>query len=110
MRAASARRFNRVVVATGARYRFGLGALVPRLLDAGLGRGRIFQWLFNSPAIPDWFYYRARRATGERAARLARPDQKVIVIGDARVAGKGREAIADAFRAAMCEAKAGFVS
>lgn len=93
--------FDRLVVATGARYRFGFGAIVPRLLDAGFGRSRISRWLFNWSALRDWFYYRARRATGEQVARLARPGQKVTVIGDARAAGKGKDAIASAFHAAL---------
>lgn len=93
--------FDRIVVATGAKYRFGLGALVPRLLDAGLGRSTLARKLFDSPAVREWFYYRARRVTAHAIRSLARSGQKVTVIGDARRAGKGKEAIADAFRAAL---------
>lgn len=93
--------FDRIVVATGARYRFGLGALVPTLLDNGFGRGRILNWLFNSTRIREWFYYRARRAGGHHVARLASSNQKVVIIGDARAAGKSKDAIRDAFGSAL---------
>jgi len=51
--------------------------------------------------VRDWFYYRARRATSARFARLARPEQIVIAIGDAVRAGKSKAAIASAFEAAL---------
>ena len=93
--------FERIVLATGARYRFGLGAVVPRLLDAGWGRSATARRLFESARLSDWFYTRARRASGSALAGLARPGQTVIVIGDAAHAGKAQNAIADAFRAAL---------
>jgi dimethylglycine catabolism A len=93
--------YDRVVFATGARYRYGLGALVPRLLDRGLGRSRPARRLFASERVRNWLYYRARRATGPDVRRLARPGQQVTVIGDAVRAGKARDAIDGAFRAAL---------
>jgi hypothetical protein len=51
--------------------------------------------------VRDWFYYRARKPTGERFTMLATPGQKVTVIGDAAKAGKSKEAIASAFEAAL---------
>jgi orotate phosphoribosyltransferase len=53
------------------------------------------------PAFRNWFYGRARKATGEGMRRLARPGQKVTVIGDAIVAGKSMAAILSAFEAAL---------
>lgn len=93
--------FDRIVISTGAKYRFGLGALVPRLLDAGWGRTTLARKLFDRAAVREWFYYRARRATAPATGRFGRSGQKLTVIGDARQAGKGKEAIADAFRAAL---------
>ena len=55
----------------------------------------------TSPKVRDWFYYRARKATGEAFAALAKPGQKVVVIGDAAKAGKSKEAIGSAFEAAL---------
>ena len=93
--------FDRIVIATGARYRFGLGPLPALLLDRGAGRWPGLRRLFSWPPFRDWFYHRARRSTGEDFRRLARPGQKVTVIGDAARAGKSQPAIASAFEAAL---------
>jgi len=93
--------FERIVVATGARYRFGLGPLANFLLATGLARLPPLSNLFSRPAWRGWFYFRARRACGEDIRRLARPGQAVVTIGDAQQAGKSKEAIASAFAAAL---------
>jgi dimethylglycine catabolism A len=95
--------FDRIVVATGARYRFGLGPLPAMLLDRGVGHWPGLERIFKLPAFRNWFYDRARRATGDDFRGLARPGQKVTVIGDAIRAGKSRPAIASAFEAALLE-------
>jgi 2,4-dienoyl-CoA reductase-like NADH-dependent reductase (Old Yellow Enzyme family) len=94
-------RFDRIVVATGAKYRFGLRRLPNTLLDWRLGRAPGLRRIFAMPAFRNWFYGSARRATGEEMRRLARPGQKVTVIGDAIVAGKSMAAIHSAFEAAL---------
>jgi hypothetical protein len=93
--------FDRIVVATGASYRFGLGPAATALLDAGAGRWPGLSRLLSSPALRQWFYYRGRQGTAGRIAPLARPGQAVTVIGDAAGAGKSKEAIAGAFEAAL---------
>jgi dimethylglycine catabolism A len=93
--------YDRVMFATGARYRYGLGHLVPRLLDSGLGRSRLGRRLFSSSRVREWLYYGARLGTGYEVCGLTRPGQKVEVIGDAARAGKARDAIDGAFRAAL---------
>lgn len=93
--------FDRIVIATGASYRFGLGALIPRMLDAGYGHSTLARKLFDRVAVRKWFYYKARRATAPAFGGFARSGRKLIIIGDARRAGTGKEAIADAFRAAL---------
>jgi 2,4-dienoyl-CoA reductase-like NADH-dependent reductase (Old Yellow Enzyme family) len=93
--------FDRIVIATGAAYRFGLGALTLRLLDRGIARWAGIARLFSSPRLRDWFYYRARRGTAERFKPLARAGQIVTIIGDAERAGKSKQAIASAFEAAL---------
>jgi 2,4-dienoyl-CoA reductase-like NADH-dependent reductase (Old Yellow Enzyme family) len=93
--------FDRIAIATGARYRFGLGGLATALLDRGAGRWRLLAWMFAQPAFRDWFYYKARLPTGAAIRRLARPGQTVTVIGDALAAGKSMAAIASAFEAAL---------
>jgi dimethylglycine catabolism A len=93
--------FDRIVIATGAAYRFGLGAVAPWALDSGAARLPAFARMFSSSKLRDWFYYRARQATGERFKTLARPGQIVTVIGDAVSAGKSKQAITSAFEAAL---------
>jgi len=93
--------FDRIVIATGAAYRFGLGPFITRALDGGVARWPGIAQLFSSPKLRDWFYYRARRTTADRFKPLARPGQIVTVIGDAARAGKSKQAIASAFEAAL---------
>jgi dimethylglycine catabolism A len=93
--------FDRLVIATGATYRFGLGPIATGMLDKGAARWPGVSRLFSSPRVRDWFYYRARRGTAERLKRLAKPGQSVTVIGDAVRAGKSKQAIAGAFEAAL---------
>jgi 2,4-dienoyl-CoA reductase-like NADH-dependent reductase (Old Yellow Enzyme family) len=96
-------RFDRVVIASGADYRFGLGGLAAALLDRGAAHWPGLRALASHPAVREWFYHKARRGTGERLRKVARPGQKLVVIGDAVQAGKSRPAIASAFEAALLE-------
>jgi dimethylglycine catabolism A len=91
--------YDRIVIATGARYRFALGGLPNLLLDHGVARWPVLRWIFTMRRFRDWLYHRARRSTGE--PRIARPRQKIVVIGDALTPGKSRPAIASAFEAAL---------
>lgn len=93
--------FDRIVVASGARYRYGLGPLARLMLDWGVARWPGISRVFSNEAVRDWFYHRARAATGETLKALANPEQKVVVIGDALIAGKSRPAISSAFEAAL---------
>jgi dimethylglycine catabolism A len=93
--------FDRIVIATGARYRYGLGPVATTMLDWGAGRWPGVARLFSIPTFRDWFYYRARRGTADRFKALAKPGQTVVAIGDAVAAGKSKPAIASAFEAAL---------
>jgi len=93
--------FDRIVIATGAAYRFGLGPLATGLLDLGAGRWPFVRQVLSAPSVRDWFYHRARRPTGASLQILAQPGQEVVVIGDARAAGKSRPAISSAFEAVL---------
>ena len=95
--------FDRIVIASGAAYRFGLSAIAPLSLDTGTARWPGIKQLMSSPKLRDWFYYRARQATGARFKALARNGQKVMVIGDAVQAGKSKPAITSAFEAALLD-------
>jgi len=93
--------FDRIVIASGAAYRFGLGPFARWMLDSRLARAPGVSRLFSSHALRDWFYHKARRGTATRIQRLARPGQIVTVIGDAAHAGKSKPAISSAFEAAL---------
>ena len=93
--------FGRIVIATGAAYRFGLGPVATALLDRGVARWPLIRQILSMPSLRDWFYHRARSPTGAGFQGLARPGQQVVVIGDALAAGKSRPAIASAFEAAL---------
>jgi NADPH-dependent 2,4-dienoyl-CoA reductase/sulfur reductase-like enzyme len=98
---ASLATYDRIVIATGARYRLGLGRLPNLLLDWGVGRWPVLARIFAMGAFRNWFYDRARQGTGEDFRNIAKPGQKVMVIGDAVKAGKSKPAIASAFEAAL---------
>jgi dimethylglycine catabolism A len=93
--------FDRIVIATGAAYRFGLGPIAIAALDTGAARWPGIARLFSSTKLRDWFYYKARRGTGRQFEALARTGQIIVVIGDAARAGKSKQAIASAFEAAL---------
>lgn len=94
-----ARDFDRIVIATGAKYRLGFGPLVLALLESGWGRSKLGRRLFDSPRVRDWFYYRARKSARPKLGKLN--GKHVVVIGDARTPGKTRDAIESAFEAAL---------
>jgi dimethylglycine catabolism A len=100
--------YDRIVIATGAEYRHRwLGAIATFMLEHGLARAPGLGRLFASPKLRDWFYFKARVATGMRLRALVRPGQKVSIIGDALHAGKSKDAIASAFAAALLPHKVG---
>ena len=92
--------FDRLVIATGARYRYGLGLVVPNALHLGLGRRQPLSGLLAKPALRHWFYSGARAPSGPRFASLARSGQNMTIIGDARRPGTAGDAIKDAYQAA----------
>jgi hypothetical protein len=92
---------DRVVIATGARYRFGLGPITRAVLTMGAARWPGLRAVFEQQQFRDWFYYRAREGTAPGFKNLAKPGQKVTAIGDAVEAGKSKAAIASAFEAAL---------
>ena len=91
------------MIATGSRYRLGLGPIVRGALSWGIGRWPGLGAFLMRASIRDWLYHRARLPTAERFRALARPGQKVVVIGDAAHPGKSKPAIASAFEAALLQ-------
>jgi len=90
--------FDRIVVATGARYRFGLGAVMPGALRRGWARLPVIRWVFGRAKVRDWLYYLGRAPVLPKLGKLR---GTVHVIGDAATPGKTREAIASAFDTAL---------
>jgi len=90
--------FDRIVVATGARYRFGLGAVMPAALRRGWARLPVIRWVFGRAKVRDWLYYGGRAPVLPKLGKLR---GTVHVIGDAATPGKTREAIASAFDTAL---------
>jgi hypothetical protein len=93
--------FDRIVIATGARYRFGLGLIARTMLATGAARWPGIRKMLEQSRFRDWFYYRAREGTAPAFKSLAKATQKVIAIGDAVEAGKSKAAISSAFEAAL---------
>ena len=58
------RPFDRIVIATGAAYRFGLGPVATAMLDWGVARWPLIRQVLSMPSLRDWFYHRARQAHG----------------------------------------------
>lgn len=97
--------YDRIVVAAGAPYRFGLGRLVEAAIASPFGRSRLMARLFERPAIRDVLYFRARRpSTLQRLLQGAHPTADVFAIGDAFAPGKGQAAIRHAFAKALLDA------
>src|SRR6516165_8529573 len=57
--------FDRIVIASGARYRFGLRPVATAMLEWGLGRWPGLRQLLSWTRFRNWFYYRARTGTAE---------------------------------------------
>jgi dimethylglycine catabolism A len=94
--------FDRIVIATGARYRLGATQPIASLLRSGWGRSGLGRWLFSSERVKNWFYHRARTpALVPGITELVGRD--VLVIGDALAPGRTREAIESAFKAAQVQ-------
>ncbi len=92
--------FDHVVIATGARYSAGLGRAVGTALRTGLVRRSPFRRVAERDDGRDWFYYRARSATGEAVKARLPAGISAEIIGDALAPGKGDAAITSAFHAA----------
>lgn len=93
--------FDHVVVATGARYRWGLGGLFNRLLVSGSLRRRPLASLASTDMLRKWFYYKLRQPSGVGSSNKLLGNWSVEVIGDAAVAGKSEDAIKSAYAAAF---------
>lgn len=92
--------FDHVVIATGARYRFGLGRLVQWLLVSGTVRRWPLARIASEDRWRDWFYYRFRRSS-ITARQVANLRGTAETIGDAHAPGKSEQAIMSAYTVAF---------
>ena len=94
--------FDRIVVATGAAYPLGTGALAMGLLERGAGHWPgVSQIMSVAEGARLVLLPRAKADRRPTSRWLAKPGQIVTVIGDAAKPGKSKEAIASAFEAAL---------
>lgn len=93
--------FDQVVVATGAAYRAGAGPLVTWALRRGVFRWPLLKRVASNPKTREWFYRRARCATGDRWRSCLRRPERVVTIGDALAPGKSQDAIQSACELAL---------
>ena len=89
--ARSARTFDRIVIASGARYRFGLGPLATAMLDTGLARWPGFARLFSSRRFRNWFYYKARRRPLRASGHWGKASRPSLPLATRFVPGKARK-------------------
>lgn len=99
------RDFDRVVIATGARYRLGMNGIITFILNRNWGKSWVARKLFAYRSLRNWFYYKARKPTGQKYRQWVGAGQTVTVIGDALRAGKSKEAIDSAYVAAFGRSK-----
>lgn len=92
--------FDRIIIATGATYRWGLKPLALWLLRSGLLMQPPLRSLAENESVRSWFYFSLRGATGAEIECRLPPGSNVEVLGDARKAGKSSAAIHNAFNAA----------
>lgn len=89
-----------VVVATGARYRLGLGWLFKSMLTSGMIRRRPWASIASADKWRDWFYYRLRRSGAIDPLQLMQGRRTSQILGDAIAPGKSEQAIMSAYAAA----------
>lgn len=94
------RNFDHIVIATGAAYRGGITIMVNMLLAWGVFRWPLLRNVAENSRVRQWFYEKARKASGDVLRRHLPDDVPTMVIGDARTAGKSDVAICDAYGAA----------
>jgi hypothetical protein len=93
--------FDRIVIATGATYRFRLSWLVNLLLHPWIAKLPLIESIFTSEALKNWFYYKARSPNLPTWMIDQKITPKVHVIGDAKTPGKSDGAIQSAFILAL---------
>lgn len=95
--------FDRIVIATGASYRFGFFWLINLLLHPQMAQSPILQRIFRSESLKNWFYYKARLSKLPSWIIDKKIAPTIQVIGDAKTPGKSDVAIQSAFLLALLD-------
>jgi hypothetical protein len=94
--------FDRIVIATGARYPLGLTKTINYLLGCGIGHMRLVKKIWARPWVKELFFYRIRHSNLPDISRITRAGRpRVVVIGDAQRPGRANQAIQSAYLAAL---------
>jgi len=93
--------FDRIVFATGATYRFGIGGWVYVMLMTPLRHLAILDQIFQKDGFKNWFYTKARISPRVDWSQLVGDHQKYHIIGDAKTPGKSDAAIRGAYLLAL---------
>jgi 2,4-dienoyl-CoA reductase-like NADH-dependent reductase (Old Yellow Enzyme family) len=94
------RNFNHIVIAAGAAYRGGMTTLVNLFLALGVFRWPLLRRVGENARVRQWFYEKARKASGNAIRHYLPDGVPITIIGDAQRAGKSDVAICDAYGAA----------
>lgn len=92
--------YDHVVVASGAHYRWGLGPIITKMLQAGMLRRGIFKKIAEKKSVRDYFYTRLRAGWKGDIGRI-RKGLSMEIIGDAARPGRSEHAIRSAYEAAF---------
>jgi len=93
--------FDRIVFATGAKYRYGLGIWVNLILKTRLRHWSILDRMFQNETFKNWLYTQARVSSSNSLLGLVGSHQKSQMIGDALLPGKSDMAIRSAYLLAL---------
>lgn len=92
--------FDHVVVASGARYRWGTGSIINAALQSGLVKRGFLKRIAENKAVRNYFYTRLRAGRSDDIRSIQNGSLSIELIGDALKPGRSEEAIRSAYEAA----------
>lgn len=92
--------FDHVVVASGARYRWGTGPMINAALQSGLVKRGFLKRIAENKTVRSYFYTRLRAGRSSDIRSILNGSLSIEIIGDALKPGRSEEAIRSAYEAA----------
>lgn len=92
--------FDHVVVAIGARYRWGLGPIMNVALQSGFMRRGPLKRMAENKSVRNYFYTRLRAGRADNIRSIQNGSLSIEIVGDALKPGRSEEAIRSAYEAA----------